>query len=256
MSRTLQRIKHLLKRRRDRKRPGAAVQDEGRAEPVDQEIGSGTAEGVDEVVDGEIADGDDEGAPVAVDEVKIQYGEAHLLGLPAEIRNRIYDFAVPKGNTYPLKTGYPPICRVSRRFLSETGPIWRFCNAFVLHLKPLQILRKPEQVSDDYHYIKSLRIILQAIFMLYHEDELVLDSTRDTVCINIIKNTYSIFTCTSARSGKSGSTICLKNLCRISQESEVEQFRSLAPRFEFFEDVLDRQFVQAVNEEVIKCVAH
>ncbi|KAK3724008.1 hypothetical protein LTR37_001492 [Vermiconidia calcicola] len=253
ISRTLGRMKHLIMSRHSRKRPGAAVQDEGSAEPVDQEIGSGIAEDVIEVVDEESADGDDEGAPVAVDEEKIQYGEAHLLGMPAEIRNRIYDFAVPKGNTYLLKTSYPPICRISHRLLSETGPIWRFCNTFILYVDLWQNFRQPQLVSDDHRYIKSLRIILEVPIFLNIPGKLFSNTAREALCINIDTNKYGISRCTCSRSG---GAFHLKNLCRLSLEREAEEFRLQAGMRAFLEHVLEKEFVQAINEETIDCVAH
>ncbi|KAK3723737.1 hypothetical protein LTR37_001618 [Vermiconidia calcicola] len=82
-----------------------------------------------------------------------------LTGLPAELRNRIYELAVPKRNTYLLESPYPAICCTSKQLLHETAPIWRYNNTFVYYVpRGYHWFRR---IRNDLHHIVHLHIILE-----------------------------------------------------------------------------------------------
>ncbi|KAK3723731.1 hypothetical protein LTR37_001612 [Vermiconidia calcicola] len=56
-----------------------------------------------------------------------------LTPLPAEVRNRIYSFAVPHNGQYFHKSLSPGICRTSRKLRRETLPVWRGNNSFLYY---------------------------------------------------------------------------------------------------------------------------
>ncbi|KAK3724005.1 hypothetical protein LTR37_001489 [Vermiconidia calcicola] len=61
-----------------------------------------------------------------------------LSPLPAEVRNRIYAFAIPHNSQYFHESLSPGICRTSSGLRKETLPIWRGNNTFLYYCtKPI-----------------------------------------------------------------------------------------------------------------------
>ena len=81
--------------------------------------------------------------------------------LAAELRNRIYEYALPHDEEYKLGTpsaAAPPLCLVSRKVREETLPIWRSTNVFMVDAAlspPPRILVDDE--CSGYKHINRLR---------------------------------------------------------------------------------------------------
>lgn len=79
--------------------------------------------------------------------------------LAAELRNRIYEYALPHDEEYKLGTASaapPALCLVSRKVREETLPIWRSTNIFVVDaaLSPPPRIPVDDERSGYRHIIR------------------------------------------------------------------------------------------------------
>ncbi|KAK3724007.1 hypothetical protein LTR37_001491 [Vermiconidia calcicola] len=170
-----------------------------------------------------------------------------LTNLPAELRNRIYTYALAEGRTYNMKAVSPPLCRTSTSIRKDTIPIWRHHNTFVWYVKDywFKYLLAPDSSDPDIglRHMKHVEVILHFPDLLETDLGFLYDRFTDGLLMEIINCDYTLSHCNVE---KQDSTFRLNDVRRV-RDALLDDMGGLGGD--------DRIAPMELNEEVIVCDA-
>ncbi|KAK3723735.1 hypothetical protein LTR37_001616 [Vermiconidia calcicola] len=177
-----------------------------------------------------------------------------ITDLAAELRNRIYELALPHGCTYRVNVLSPPLCQASSEIRKDSFPIWRHQNTYIWHLNQYGLQLTPKDYHFYVHYMNHLKVIIQLPNFLQIDIISFAGAIRDpnAIFMDITGGTYTFSRC---HVEKQGNNFRLIDICLLPDVHSRVHHNHLV-EFEFMGPLqvkLQRRLLPAVYEEVIEC---